>query len=182
MGLSERPLQLVGGRTCLDFVNTADWSADGAVVAEKLENDADVESLCASLAANKPYSALSSLRTYRRALRDIIVAAIDGAPPAAGDLAALDAVLSAIGNPGFAPADGPALASALSLEESVAVSAAALLGRESEIGRVKRCPGPDCGWLFLDESRNRRRTWCSMDTCGNRAKARRHYRRRKAAS
>jgi predicted RNA-binding Zn ribbon-like protein len=35
-----------------------------------------------------------------------------------------------------------------------------------------------CGWLFIDTSRNRRRRWCSMESCGNRAKARRHYKRR----
>ena len=38
--------------------------------------------------------------------------------------------------------------------------------------RVGRCPGRVCGWLFADP-RGRRR-WCSMATCGNRAKARRH--------
>jgi predicted RNA-binding Zn ribbon-like protein len=38
--------------------------------------------------------------------------------------------------------------------------------------RVGRCPGDVCGWLFADP-RGRRR-WCSMATCGNRAKARRH--------
>lgn len=38
------------------------------------------------------------------------------------------------------------------------------------VHQVKACPGPDCGWLFLD-SRGRR-TWCSMSACGNRAKAR----------
>jgi predicted RNA-binding Zn ribbon-like protein len=40
---------------------------------------------------------------------------------------------------------------------------------------VRACPGPGCGWLFLD--RNGRRRWCSMATCGNRAKVRRHYAR-----
>ncbi|MFH9585335.1 CGNR zinc finger domain-containing protein [Streptomyces luteogriseus] len=29
---------------------------------------------------------------------------------------------------------------------------------------VRRCPGQDCGWLFLDESGRRR--WCSLVTCG----------------
>ena len=38
--------------------------------------------------------------------------------------------------------------------------------------RVGRCPGDVCGWLFADP-RGRRR-WCSMATCGNRAKVRRH--------
>jgi predicted RNA-binding Zn ribbon-like protein len=34
-----------------------------------------------------------------------------------------------------------------------------------------------CGYLFIDTSRNRSRRWCSMESCGNRAKARRHYRK-----
>jgi predicted RNA-binding Zn ribbon-like protein len=37
--------------------------------------------------------------------------------------------------------------------------------------RIRVCPGPGCGWLFLDRAGRRR--WCTMATCGNRAKARR---------
>jgi predicted RNA-binding Zn ribbon-like protein len=43
--------------------------------------------------------------------------------------------------------------------------------------RVKQCLGEGCGWLFLDESRAMNRLWCSMELCGNRAKAKRHYER-----
>ena len=46
--------------------------------------------------------------------------------------------------------------------------------------RLKACPADDCQWAFFDASRNRSRTWCSMEECGNRAKTRR-YRRGKAA-
>jgi predicted RNA-binding Zn ribbon-like protein len=41
--------------------------------------------------------------------------------------------------------------------------------------RIGICEGGLCGWLFLDESRGRRRRWCDMKDCGNRAKARRYY-------
>jgi hypothetical protein len=41
---------------------------------------------------------------------------------------------------------------------------------------VAACPGVGCGWLFADPRRRRR--WCSMAVCGNRAKARRHAERR----
>jgi len=58
----------------------------------------------------------------------------------------------------------------------VAISAVELL-TSSEHRLVKQCPGPHCGWLFLDESRNRTRRWCSMQICGNRTKARLHYAR-----
>ena len=56
-------------------------------------------------------------------------------------------------------------------------SAAELLTSE-DLARVRQCADDrGCGYLFLDMSRNRNRRWCSMETCGNRAKARRHYRR-----
>jgi len=41
--------------------------------------------------------------------------------------------------------------------------------------RIGICEGGKCGWLFLDESRGKRRRWCDMKDCGNRAKALRHY-------
>lgn len=47
--------------------------------------------------------------------------------------------------------------------------------------RLKVCPTDDCQWAFYDTSRNRSRTWCSMEECGNREKTRR-YRRRKASA
>jgi predicted RNA-binding Zn ribbon-like protein len=60
----------------------------------------------------------------------------------------------------------------------IARSAAELL-TDDQLARVKLCAMPDCGWLFLDDSRAGNRRWCSMETCGNRHKARRHYRRHK---
>jgi predicted RNA-binding Zn ribbon-like protein len=44
---------------------------------------------------------------------------------------------------------------------------------------VRQCPGRNCGWLFLDVSG--RRHWCSMATCGSRAKMRRLYARQRGA-
>jgi predicted RNA-binding Zn ribbon-like protein len=38
--------------------------------------------------------------------------------------------------------------------------------------RLKACAAEDCQWAFYDTSRNRSRTWCSMEVCGNRAKTR----------
>ncbi len=61
----------------------------------------------------------------------------------------------------------------------IARSAAELL-TGGDLGRVRECDGARCTWLFQDSSRNRSRRWCSMESCGNRAKARRHYRRARA--
>jgi predicted RNA-binding Zn ribbon-like protein len=46
------------------------------------------------------------------------------------------------------------------------------------LGRVKGCAG--CNWLFVDESKNRSRRWCSMEECGTHAKMRRYITRRAA--
>ena len=62
----------------------------------------------------------------------------------------------------------------------VAQAAAELL-TSATLARVRQCDGDPCGWLFYDTSRNRSRRWCNMDGCGNRAKARRYYERRRGA-
>lgn len=57
-------------------------------------------------------------------------------------------------------------------------SAAELLTSE-KLPDVRACAADDCRWLFLDISKNHSRRWCDMQTCGNQAKARRHYSRKK---
>ena len=47
--------------------------------------------------------------------------------------------------------------------------------------RLKACREPTCEWAFYDYTKNRSGAWCTMDVCGNRAKAR-AYRERRAAS
>lgn len=69
-------------------------------------------------------------------------------------------------------------ATPLRFEAALAISALSLLSAESA-GRLRICPS--CNWLFLDRSRNSSRLWCDMAVCGNRQKAKRHYRRRRSA-
>lgn len=59
----------------------------------------------------------------------------------------------------------------------LARSAADLL-TSPDLARLRQCGGEECGWLFLDTSRNRKRRWCDMRDCGNRAKVRRFRSRR----
>lgn len=60
----------------------------------------------------------------------------------------------------------------------VAKSAAELLTSD-DLQRVKECANEEegCGSLFLDNSKSHSRRWCSMDTCGNKAKVRAYYHR-----
>ncbi|MDA3627104.1 CGNR zinc finger domain-containing protein [Saccharopolyspora oryzae] len=44
-------------------------------------------------------------------------------------------------------------------------------------GRLRPCANDECQLFLLDRSRANRARWCSMATCGNREKARRHYER-----
>ena len=62
----------------------------------------------------------------------------------------------------------------------LALDAVELFAGESggaRLDRLKQCPGEDCGWLFLDTSRNGSRQWCDMRDCGNLAKVRRFRQR-----
>lgn len=60
-------------------------------------------------------------------------------------------------------------------------SAADLLTSE-KLEDMRACAAEDCRWLFLDISKNHSRRWCDMETCGNQAKARRHYSRKKSGA
>jgi predicted RNA-binding Zn ribbon-like protein len=48
--------------------------------------------------------------------------------------------------------------------------------------RLKVCADDGCLWAFYDHSKNRSRSWCSMEVCGNRHKAREYRRRHRPAA
>lgn len=48
--------------------------------------------------------------------------------------------------------------------------------------RIGICERGLCGWLFLDESRGKRRRWCDMKDCGSRAKALWYYEKKHKGS
>lgn len=58
----------------------------------------------------------------------------------------------------------------------IARSAADLLTSD-QLDEIRECANEDegCAWLFIDQSRNHSRRWCSMKSCGNKAKARKYY-------
>jgi predicted RNA-binding Zn ribbon-like protein len=53
-----------------------------------------------------------------------------------------------------------------------ALAAALTLSIQGRISRVKLCQSETCQYAYFDQSRNGSRAWCSMEVCGNRAKAR----------
>jgi predicted RNA-binding Zn ribbon-like protein len=60
------------------------------------------------------------------------------------------------------------------------VWSAAQLLTSPDAARLRVCAGPDCGWVYVDRSRNGFRRWCEMTTCGTRQKSRRRAERRVA--
>jgi predicted RNA-binding Zn ribbon-like protein len=64
----------------------------------------------------------------------------------------------------------------------IVIRSAADLLTSDKLHDVRACAAEDCRWLFLDISKNHSRRWCDMETCGNQAKARRHYSRKRSGS
>lgn len=193
-------MDLVGGRPVVDFVNTVSDRSTGKPY-DRLASFDDLVAWCARVgiideaearrlgaaAAERPVDAAAALdraRDLREALFELFQAEVAGREPAEGALQTLnDGVADALGNRslkaglggfGWAWHTGPDRLDAVLWP--LALSAAELL-TSSEIGRLKECAQDGCRWVFLDLSRNRSRRWCTMDDCGNRAKARRHYHR-----
>ena len=196
--MSDHVFDLDGGNLCLDFANTRSASgehlrsyADLVAFAQQsaLLTPSDVDWLHAQ-AEREPLVAqnvLSRARHLREALRDIFSAIADQREPAAVDLRMLngDLALSLPNARVEQTADGFAWTwSGRTLESvlwPISRSAADLLISDLERRKVRQCGSGDCDWLFLDTSKNRSRQWCSMQSCGNREKARRHYERVKRA-
>lgn len=57
--------------------------------------------------------------------------------------------------------------------------AASRLLTSSRLARVRACAASDCGWWFLDDTKNASRRWCDMKICGNRDKVRRFRERQR---
>jgi predicted RNA-binding Zn ribbon-like protein len=189
---------------CLDFVNTL--SDRPKCAEEKLSTFGDLlewgrrssilsdaeSDLLARSAARRPGEADRALRRalrFREAAYRVFSALAAGERPPPRDATELDrAVVKAFralrlkaDADGFRWYWGGAENALDRVLWPVARSTAELL-TSNDRRWVRECAATDCSWLFLDQSRTRRRRWCDMSTCGNREKARRHYRRTKAAS
>ncbi|PYS77938.1 MAG: hypothetical protein DMF67_08350 [Acidobacteria bacterium] len=205
-------LKLVGGRLCLDFVNTVYARAVGEAPAKRARGDylsgddkltsypdlvawgaragllADKEARRLLRAADdRPKTAGAVLKRavkLREAIYRIIKSRLGGKRSDEADLRTINEELAFAKDHQrlMSKADGFSLEwiDDDSLDRvlwPVARSAAEVLTSD-ELNRVRQCGGENCGWLFLDASRNRSRQWCDMRDCGNIAKVRRFRQRR----
>jgi predicted RNA-binding Zn ribbon-like protein len=178
----------LGDRACLAFVNTyraARARPDGRVDRGDLfDNPTDLAKwLWAAGLAPSPVPISPRLYEQALELRDAIDAGVDailgGLPVPGATVEVINgwmerAEQQALSVEGGTPvlrrlAASDFAAAALS---QLAIDAARLIGTEQR-SRVRICAG-GCGIRFYDHSPAGRRRWCSMQLCGNTAKARRY--------
>jgi predicted RNA-binding Zn ribbon-like protein len=203
LGQARPPFKLLGGWLCLDFIDTVNWDTaerererflsypdlvDWAHFVGNLT--ADEARWLRRATERRPADAAaiySRAINLRATMHRIFSAVASTQLPTAADLRTFNTALSETSamvhlSPGEKHfvwtwgGDEDALERVL---WPIIKSAAELLTSE-KIERVGKCAGHSCGWLFFDTSRNRSRRWCEMEHCGNRAKARRHYRRKRS--
>jgi predicted RNA-binding Zn ribbon-like protein len=188
---------------CLEFANTVDRRPTPAPI-DRLASYADLAAWAAGAGLLPPRDARALADRARRQpaataevmrqaarLRDVIYRVISAVasrrPSRAADLDVINTVIAgAHAGSRLAPRGGGFarqwVGERWALDRMlwpVAQSVEDLL-TSAELIAVRECAAADCGRLFLDTSRNRTRRWCDMRSCGNRAKVRRFYSRRKA--
>ncbi len=188
---------------CLTFANTRYWRGR----AEPTETLVRPEDLLRWAAENAGFDADTAARLHgkavtrgaekwleqaielREALFRVFARIAASNAPASGDLDLLNLELRAAPARNLVADSSRGLAwrvrsPTLQLPELLAPvlwSAADLLVRDAA-QTVRQCANAECQWLFIDRSKGGTRRWCDMGACGNRAKASRHYQRKKLAA
>jgi len=191
-------VKFIAGSLCLDFVNTVGGrGVSGAAIRDKIASYDDLLawSVLAGSVDHRHAGALARLTArgvenaanilargirLREALYRLFKSAMEGRRPGGTDFDVLRQELSiARAHQRLTAQSGrfiwmlPAYSAAPDrILWPIALAAAALL-TSSDLARLGQCGGENCGWLFLDTSRNHRRQWCDMRDCGNRAKVQR---------
>lgn len=196
-------LALLGGRLCLDFANTVDprhggqrteyltgypdllrWAHYVGVLDEEQARQLAETAATNTVAATVAFEQAIALR---ETIYQVFSATARHEHPSSTDLGALHAAYTqALAHTWLVPVSRGFVLDWVGRDRTldrvlwpVARSAVELL-IGAELERVRECPGlGDCGWLFLDTSKNGSRRWCSMEGCGSRAKMRRQYARRR---
>ncbi len=176
--------QFIGNHPAFDLINTVSdrRAIDQACDRLRKPDDLIPWSLRAGViksdmpAVGLDEDVLRSVKQLREAAHDALEARIAGRAPSAAALHTICHYLQA--------SDGIKLSRPGDLTSAIVVAGQwdSLLGALSlqvldaifrlPQNRIGACPA--CGWLFLDVTRGGRRRWCSMATCGNRTKVKRH--------
>lgn len=193
---SEDRFLFIGGRLCLDFLNTEimrdgqptdllqtpdDWTA--WLVAAGLERTADsvpVEThFDEQTAVNE--KTIEAAKELRGALRAVVVAATQGKPAPTAALETINATLAAGTTRQELRETESGQFAADTIHEGGPLPLLAEAGMDllchQDLSLVRQCEGTGCILWFLDTTKNHKRRWCRMSVCGNRHKAATHYRK-----
>ena len=198
--------QIIAGELCLDFINTldnrpvperrkellttyqdlADWAVQAGAVSTLQRAELLRE------AGTHPKAADGALRkaiALRECLYRIITNLLRNRQASSDDLAAFNSyqqeafsnlqLKEARGGYRLGWKDDPSQFD--SILWPIVRSASDLL-TSPDLENVHECDMDTCRWMFVDRSKNRRRRWCDMKICGNRAKARKFYHRQTSAA
>jgi len=194
------PAESVDGDRVLSFINTLSGRPTPSPVERLVSYDelvawAREQHLVSNAAADRllaearkhPHQAASVLaraKDFREALNGLAIAIDANRQPSAEVLKTIsDGLASAYANGRLVPHDGALqwVAGAEDDLERIVWEIGRAAGRlvvSPRLARVRACAAHDCGWWFVDDTKNRSRRWCDMKICGNREKLRR-FRARK---
>ena len=200
-----QPALFIADSLGLDFLNSVatpvdtpvDWLATGdGLVAWLAQAGLVPASALRALAAQAPPGELDRIAEEARALREWFRAFVRRhmgrplAPEAVAELAPLNAILARdekFSQIAARPDSGARLELATMRRwrsaESLLLPIAEALARcvrDEDFANIRACEGRRCTLVFADHTRRRARRWCSMATCGNRAKQAAHRHRLKA--
>lgn len=168
--------------TLRGFINTLTTPAG----TERLGSLAAARAWCAEEGLTPPNddAELETLRTFREGLRDVLSAHDDGGDPepawrALAPLIAGARLTVADEPPGELRLEGAGAGVQATIATLLAIVHDARI--EGSWSRLRACRRDDCRWAYYDRSKNGSRAWCSMTTCGNRAKAQRRRARERTA-
>jgi len=197
------PFEFLAGNSGLDFANTVNsrtaahpeelltdyarllqWGEEAGVITKKT---AERLSAAGQAAPGRAQASLRNALVLRDAIYDVFSAVAQRRSAPGAQLAVLNKAISEASKHRQIVYDNQQFswewispdASFDSVLWPVARAAVDLL-TSRELTYVRLCAAETCAWLFLDTTKNHRRRWCEMKTCGNRSKAQRYYRRQKA--
>jgi len=190
------PAEPVDAERVLAFINTLSGRPTAAPVErlttyESLVEWAREQHLVPAAAAERlagearkhPHQAaavLARAKDFREALNGLAVAIDTARQPSADVLKTIGECLAgAYANGRLVPYEGALQWVACAEDDLDRVlweigRAAGRLVVSPRLGRVRACAASDCGWWFVDDTKNRSRRWCDMKLCGNREKLRRY--------
>ncbi len=197
-----RPFKLIGGQLSLDFTNTVawrgreiqednlntyqdllDWSTLAGIIGD---DDARELSREGSIQIEDAKRVLDRAVELREAIYRVFSTKVSNESVSDFDLVTINRELRealtrlrlSADSEGYTLDFGWGVSTLDRMLWTIVRAASDLLTSE-ELSRVSRCASDDCGWLFIDTSKNRSRRWCDMKDCGNRSKARRFYERKR---